>query len=100
MIAALVSLFLMTGSLQAQSVSQLRCGQNVNCNDRNSVLNAMASAHSFMSRSGSPTVRAYQGICADAYYRVSNLNAAIPFNAGIAQPQSDACNAGLYEMGR
>lgn len=99
-IAVFVAYLLVPEGLHAQSVSQLRCGQNVNCNDKNSVLNAMARAHDYMSRSASPAVRAYQRMCADAYYRVSDLNSMIPFNSGIAQPQLDVCNAGLYEMGR
>jgi hypothetical protein len=93
-------LLLLPGILEAQNVAQLRCGQNVNCNDKNAVLNAMANAHDTMSRSNSPIVRAYQKQCADAYYRVRDLHNMIPINAGIMQPQISVCNAGLYEMRR
>lgn len=89
-----------SGAVQAQGIPQLRCGQNVNCNDRGAVLNAMASAHDYMYGSSNRAVSVYQRMCADAYSRVANLNSRIPFNAGIAQPQLDVCNAGLYEVHR
>lgn len=99
--AAILSVAMLASeSLQAQNIPQLRCGQNVNCNDRGAVLNAMASAHEYMYGSRNVAVSSYQRMCADAYNRVANLNARIPFSSGIAQPQLDVCNAGLYEMHR
>lgn len=96
----MVTFGFLPGTLLAQNASQLRCGQNVNCNDRNSVLNAMANAHGHMSRSGSAVVKAYREQCASAYSRVSNLHSMVPIDAGIMQPQMDVCNAGLDEMKR
>jgi hypothetical protein len=97
---SLIFILMAAGDLSAQTIPQLRCGDNVRCNDKGDVLDAMVEAYDYMNRSNDRVVITYQRLCADAFDRVASLHPNIPFNAGIAQPQLDVCNAGLYEMHR
>jgi hypothetical protein len=76
----------------------LRCFEGVQCDDRLDVLGKMREAWFMMQDSNSRATQIYADLCLEAFQRLDDLNPAIPFHAGIVQPQLDICNTGLYEL--
>lgn len=85
------------GTYVAPESKLLNCGVNVNCQNKNEVIEKMRSAWLRLRNAGGMPA-AYSDTCFDAFKRVQELNPAITINAGIMQPQLNACNAGLREL--
>lgn len=78
----------------------LQCSDTVECSDRDEVVSKMRDAWLTLDASPNRMAQAYADPCLDALIRLDDLHPAIPFEAGIVQPQMDACNAGLREIGQ
>lgn len=85
------------GTYKAPESKLLNCGVNVNCQSKSEVVEKMRSSWIRLRNAGG-IAGAYADICFDALKRVQDLNPAITINAGIMQPQLNACNAGLREL--
>ena len=85
------------GTYKAPESKLLNCGVNVNCQNKSEVLEKMRVAWLKLRNAGG-VAGAYGDVCFDSFKLVKDLNPAITIDAGIMQPQLNACNAGLREL--
>lgn len=86
--------------IASQRTSLYQCGENVDCNDRQQILSALARAYETMRNSSDLTVGIYREMCFDSFSLIDSLHSAIDVDAGIAQGQLDVCNMGLRELNK
>ncbi len=85
------------GTYEAPENKLLNCGVNVNCQNRYEVVEKIRVAWLKLRNAGG-VAGAYADVCFDSFKLVKELNPAITINAGIIQPQLNACNVGLREI--
>lgn len=85
------------GTYEAPESKLLNCGVNVNCQSKSEVVEKMRTSWLKLRNAGG-IAGAYADVCFDSFKLVKDLNPAITINAGIVQPQLNACNVGLREI--
>jgi hypothetical protein len=85
------------GTYEAPESKLLNCGVNVNCQNKSEIIEKMRTAWLKLRNAGG-IAGAYADVCFDSFKLVKELNPAVTINAGIIQPQLNACNVGLREI--
>jgi hypothetical protein len=86
------------GAYVAPESKLLKCGVNVNCQNKSEVIEKMRAAWLKLRNAGGGAVASYADQCYDAFKRIEKWNAAILIDAGIIEPQLAPCNYGLREL--
>jgi hypothetical protein len=87
-------------SVRTYEVSEgklLNCGVSVNCQNKSDVEEKMRTAWLKLRGAGG-VAGAYADVCFDSFTLVKGFNPAVTINAGIIQPQLNACNVGLRQL--
>lgn len=88
-----------SSSSSAQQVTRLECNTNVNCNDKNDILNKLRSVW-IKFNSPSEPAKSYADICFEIIKNVQSFPAGMPLGPNVISLQLNHCNDAIAQIQR